>query len=239
MSLTDGVFFDGVGTLFRLGRSVGEVYGDWAHEFGFSEGRDPATQARIQEAFSALFRAKKVPIPAPNQFLSARKLERRWWKELVEETFDSVGPVPRMAEFFETVYEMFGTSQEWILEPGCREVLTRLSAAGRKLGVISNFDSRLPDLLEDLKIAEFFDQVIVPGVAGAAKPNPLIFSYAVTKLDCDPETVVHIGDSVVDDFQGARQAGLAALLYDPYDYFASEVPNNRIKNLAEVPSLLL
>lgn len=239
MSLTEGVFFDGVGTLFRLGGSVGEIYGNWAHKFGFSEGRDPATQARIQEAFSALFRAQKVPIPAPNQSLSARKLERRWWEELVEETFDSVGPVPRMAEFFEAVYQLFGTSQVWILEPGCREVLTRLSAAGKKLGIISNFDSRLPDLLQDLKIARYFDQVIVPGVAGAAKPSPLIFSYAVTRLGCDPKTALHIGDSIVDDFQGARQAGLSALLYDPHDCFASQVPTNRIKNLAEVPSLLL
>ena len=239
MSLTEGVFFDAVGTLFRLGGSVGEIYGDWAHKFGFSEGRDPAIQARIQEAFLALFRAKKVPVPAPSQFLSARQLERRWWKKLVAETFDSVGPVPRMAEFFEAVYELFGTSQVWILEPGCREILTRLSAAGRKLGIISNFDSRLPDLLEDLKIARYFDQVIVPGVAGAAKPSLRIFSYAVTRLGCDPKAALHIGDSVLDDFQGASQAGLEALLYDPYDRFASEVPTKRIKNLAEIPSLLL
>ena len=187
----------------------------------------------------ALFRAKKVPVPAPSQFLSARQLERRWWKKLVAETFDSVGPVPRMAEFFEAVYELFGTSQVWILEPGCREILTRLSAAGRKLGIISNFDSRLPDLLEDLKIARYFDQVIVPGVAGAAKPSLRIFSYAVTRLGCDPKAALHIGDSVLDDFQGASQAGLEALLYDPYDRFASEVPTKRIKNLAEIPSLLL
>ena len=144
-----------------------------------------------------------------------------------------------MAEFFEAVYELFGTSQVWILELGCREALTRVSAAGKKLGIISNFDSRLPDLLQDLKIARYFDQVIVPRVAAAGKPSPLIFSYAVTRLGCDPQTVLHIGDSVVDDFQGARQAGLSALLYDPHDCFASQVPVNRVKNLAEVPSLLL
>ncbi len=62
------------------------------------------------------------------------------------------------------------------------------------MAVVSNFDTRLRDILEGLGVLDLFDAVVVSAEVGAEKPNPVIFEAACEQLGVRPEEAVHIGD---------------------------------------------
>jgi len=51
--------------------------------------------------------------------------------------------------------------------------------------------------------------VLISEHLGAYKPQQLAFQAALDRLGLDPAEVLHVGDSDVDDVQGAKAAGLA------------------------------
>ena len=70
-----------------------------------------------------------------------------------------------------------------------------------------------------------------------AKPDTAIFLRALGMLGGDAADAVHVGDSVDKDVEGARAAGIAAVLVAR----GSEAPPDgqvAIRSLAELPSLV-
>ncbi len=95
--------------------------------------------------------------------------------------------------------------------------LAGLRAVGLRLGVISNFGPHLPEVLERFQIDTFFDFVIVSAAVGVAKPDPRIFHLAVEASGRPSGRLLYVGDHVGDDVDGARAAGLDAVLIDRGD----------------------
>jgi len=56
------------------------------------------------------------------------------------------------------------------------------------------------------------DAVVCSSHAGSAKPDPAIFGAALAALDVPASATLHAGDDPVADVQGARTAGLSAVL---------------------------
>lgn len=84
-----------------------------------------------------------------------------------------------------------------------------------KLGVISNFDSRLDILLRNMKLNHYFDFVMGSYQAGCEKPDKEIFKLAMKASeikDLKPDECLHIGDTPVTDYFGPRSAGWYSLL---------------------------
>ena len=61
--------------------------------------------------------------------------------------------------------------------------LDALAARGLKLGVISNWDERLRPLLRRLKLAGYFETIVVSREVRASKPARAIFQHAVRRLE--------------------------------------------------------
>jgi putative hydrolase of the HAD superfamily len=89
-----------------------------------------------------------------------------------------------------------------------------LAAAGLKLAVIANWDVSLPDVLARLGLAGHFEAIVTAAGVGAAKPDPRPFRAALARLGVEAGQCLHVGDDLVTDVEGARAAGLAALLLD-------------------------
>ena len=103
-----------------------------------------------------------------------------------------------------------------------------------KLGVISNFDSRLFGLLDGFGISQFFDPIVISTHAGVAKPAGEIFTQALVTHKLKPEEALHVGDSLHADIAGAQAAGLVPVLVDRRGD-AVEAPSSlRVKNLTEL-----
>jgi beta-phosphoglucomutase len=92
--------------------------------------------------------------------------------------------------------------------------LEALHELGLPLAVISNFDTHLRDLLHQLHLLHYFEFVIVSAEVGIAKPEPGIFELAVTRAKMPRERLLYVGDHVGDDIEGARGAGMDAVLID-------------------------
>jgi len=203
------VLFDAAGTLLLFREDVGETYRRFALEFGVDL---PAT--RIREAFvRVLSHADRMVFPdAPRERRPG--LERSWWRKLVRATFraaDSTATFSDFDAYFDRLWSHYASGAAWILAPGALPALQALRARGIPMGIVSNFDHRLPDILQDLAIIHYFETIMTPAEAGAAKPDRRIFDLALATLARLGElsgAVVYVGDRAVEDVAGARGAGL-------------------------------
>ncbi len=228
------VFFDAVGTLIETRGSVGEIYGRVAREFGFE-----AEPRILRQNFESSFRRQPpLAFPAGTPEAALIELEKGWWRNLVRAVFDGLGPFPRFEEFFDEIFERFRGREFWRVYSDVAPALAELKRRGLKLGVISNFDSRLYDALMACELDRFFDSVHVSTRAGAAKPDPAIFQAALNYHAVEAPQSWHVGDSLREDVEGAMAAGVNAVLLDRDDRFAENVPSTRITNLEQVVILL-
>lgn len=90
-----------------------------------------------------------------------------------------------------------------------RHLLERLRLRYR-LSLLSNFDHgpTLRRLLEDTGIADWFDPLLVSDGLGFRKPGPAAFAAALDAIGEPAESVLYVGDSLEDDVQGCRSAGI-------------------------------
>jgi FMN phosphatase YigB (HAD superfamily) len=119
--------------------------------------------------------------------------------------------------------------------PDAAPALEVLTAQGRRLAVVSNWDVSLPPVLRRLGLAGRFEVVVHSAGVGASKPDPRPFLVALERLALAPEECVHVGDDPVNDVQGAAAAGLRAILVDRSS--ASPGPHT-VASLGDVPALL-
>jgi putative hydrolase of the HAD superfamily len=216
----DAVLFDAAETLFTTRGSVGEIYSNVAQRFGST-----ASASEIQRAFIRHFQ-NTGPLSTGD--------EKQWWKDVVRRVFSDVGMVDDFDSFFDEVYGLFRDSRGWVLFPETRQVLEEFHRAEMKLGVISNFDSRIYTVLRDLSILSLFDSVTISSETGFAKPQPEIFQAAVRSLGVSPARTLFAGDSLLDDFQAGQNAGLEAILVDRPGRYAAMRSVRRIASLREL-----
>lgn len=121
--------------------------------------------------------------------------------------------------------------------PGAREVLEDLKENGYLLGVISNSDGRLENLLNEVGLAEYLNVIADSHVVGVEKPDPRIFLWALERTAVSPEHAVYVGDFYSLDVVGARRVGVHAILLDPLGAWPL-LDCVKAKDLFEVRSLL-
>ena len=92
---------------------------------------------------------------------------------------------------------------------------TLLSAAGLRLGVVSNSDGRVEEALAAAGIRDRFDVILDSALVGVEKPDPAIFRAALAALGVAPEEALYVGDLYDVDVVGARAAGIEGVLLVP------------------------
>ena len=202
------VFFDAVGTLFRLTNTVGDHYAYVGRELGLD--LDPqALEVAFHEAWKQMPQRAATDGPRQND-------DKGWWRELVDLVLDQVAP--SLGEFdrdnfFEVAYEHFAEAGVWELYPEVTGVLEKLQPRFQ-LAVVSNFDGRLRFILEHLGISKYFAHVFVSSEVGADKPDPEIYRRALKLMKLHPNEVLHVGDDPERDWEGATAAGLSIFRLD-------------------------
>ncbi len=117
--------------------------------------------------------------------------------------------------------------------------LDQLQQMDLKLGIISNWDTPLHAMVEELGLAPYFDVVVASHDqrVRSAKPDAAIFGYALNAVDASPEEAVHVGDSFEADIIGAHTAGIRAILLDR-DGAQTGQWEETIQTLHALPNLL-
>ena len=141
------------------------------------------------------------------RFLVGHQFEylRKSGPEPLRASLDSSGAAGRH-RFVEAVTKSFVSETSTGLAHS-REVLGPLKSRF-KMGVVSNFYGNLDRVLEEAKLDRFFAAVADSSRVGIFKPDARIFEHALKKLQCAPETVAMIGDSLAKDCAPAHKLGM-------------------------------
>jgi putative hydrolase of the HAD superfamily len=205
-SRPDALLLDAMGTLISLRHPLGTTYAEAAADHGLQ-----VEPAAIEAAFAAAY-AGAPPLAFPGLGGEAlRAAEIAWWGARIDAVLlDTIG-LPGPAALHHQLFETYADPAQWRVYDDVPAMLERWSDAGIRLAVVSNFDSRLPGLLEGLALAAWIGPVVVSSGAGAAKPSPLPFQLALEALGVAAARAWHVGDSPEDE-AGARAAGLRCLI---------------------------
>jgi putative hydrolase of the HAD superfamily len=195
------VTFDAGNTLIRLSRPVGVTYAEVAKRFGVDLNPDQLEQG-FRAAWKTVPRLPDAPGPRSDD-------GRNWWRDVVSRTLAIAQvKVELFSDFFDAVYAEFALPGVWRLEPGALDLLQDLRGTGFRLGVISNFDLRLYEILKYVGVLDLFEQIIVSSQVGADKPSPRIYEEALRRFGVEPAELLHVGDDEIADGEGARSLGV-------------------------------
>lgn len=228
------VCLDAAGTLFHLKGSLGALYARHALAHGLPASTDLPN--RLERRFYRQFPAMPRPEYRCGEAAYNDRIDRDWWRTLVKRVFEGLGPMDFEA-FFEEVYALFAEASVWQLYPEVPAVLDGLRAAGLKLAIVSNFDSRLTPVCKGLDLFMAVDTVLIASAAGAAKPDALIFRSALEHFGVPPEHALHVGDSWEEDALGAIGAGLHAVHLQRSDIEARPILEHGVPVIRDLSGL--
>ncbi|GAB4243408.1 MAG: HAD family hydrolase [Stanieria sp.] len=221
------IFFDAVGTLFGVRGSVGEVYQQIALKFGVETNAND-----LNIAFLNSFKTAPPPIFPSVPLEDIPKQEYNWWFAIAKSTFAQVGVLEQFNNFeafFAELYHYFATEKPWYIYSDVLPTLQKWQSRGVELGIISNFDTRIEQVIELLNLKTFFKTITISSLVGAAKPESKIFLTALAKHNCSPQQAWHIGDSFTEDYQGANQIGIKAFWLNRSEELS--ISKNQLPNL--------
>lgn len=204
-----GILFDATGTLFETRESVGAVYARLAVRHGVD-----VPPSRVDDAFRRVVAAAPPRVFADCDAVEALECERQWWRTVVSDSFAAADSRVAFADFdgfFVELYAFYQTEDAWALRPGARDTLADLKRRDYRTGVVSNFDQRLPTILQALGVHEFLDVVMTPARCRVEKPDPRIFEAALELLQLPARAVVYVGDDPKKDLEAAERAGLRSI----------------------------
>jgi FMN phosphatase YigB (HAD superfamily) len=119
------------------------------------------------------------------------------------------------ATTFHRIYDE-GYGRERRATPGSIAGVQRLHEWGIAVAVLTNGMRRIQEeKLRAIGFESLVPHLLTSEEAGAAKPDPLIFQWALHKTKQTARNVVMIGDNPVNDVAGACGAGIRAIYYSP------------------------
>ncbi|MEW2167469.1 HAD-IA family hydrolase [Streptomyces sp. NPDC007084] len=110
----------------------------------------------------------------------------------------------------DVVVRHYTAPENWVLKPGAAELVRRLHRSGLPVGALGNWQSNLPLVLRRVGLLDSLVCAVSSADAGAGKPSAAAFSAVAAALGVDVREVVHIGDDVNTDVEGALRAGARA-----------------------------
>jgi REG-2-like HAD superfamily hydrolase len=194
MARVQAVTFDLAGTLLFPHPSVGGVYAACARKHGVD-----VEAAVLDAAFPLAF--KGGPKHAkPEAF----------WREVVERCFGPALPAAKAEAVFRECWDAFARPESWRLAPGTLQAISAIRFLGVKVGVLSNADARMRQVLAGHGLTKHLDGIFLSAETGHAKPDPKAFGQAARALGGAVTGLVHFGDSPTEWWSEARTRRTAA-----------------------------
>jgi putative hydrolase of the HAD superfamily len=156
--------------------------------------------------------------------------QRDFWTGFYGDVLTGLGHIGD-GQLAEALFRAFSDPAAYRLFDDVRPALDELAARGLKLGVVSNFEPWLEEVLALQGIADRFAAVAISGTLGVAKPDPEIFKAALAEAGADPAATVHVGDQLVNDVAAARAVGITPVLIDRFARHPDAGGAHRVESL--------
>jgi putative hydrolase of the HAD superfamily len=218
------IFFDAVGTLLHPEPAAPEVYAEVGRRHGSRIDVD-LIATRFRQAFLLEEECDRRNAWRTSE---AREIER--WRHIVAAVLDDI----RDAEAcFQELFDHFSRPGSWRCDPDTEAVLRELSGRGYELGMASNYDHRLRTVVAGLPALAPIGRLVISAEVGWRKPAVGFFNAVCQPAGWSGEQLLYVGDDPANDYDGARAAGVNAVLLDP-DNRAASVAGSRIRRLLDL-----
>ncbi len=191
-------FVDAAGTLMKPREPVGITYARAARLRGIDA--DPVV---VEARFRASFKAHA------DRGHRQQGDGRAFWSPIVKEAINADDDV-----VVELLWAHYLEPRAWWVDVTALAVLGQVARTGVKLGIISNWDTRLRTLYNRFALDRMFPVLVCSAEVDVDKPDPEIFRVACNAAGVSPSEAVHVGDDPENDVAGANSAGLVGLLHD-------------------------
>jgi putative hydrolase of the HAD superfamily len=218
------VAFDAVGTLIHPHPPAADVYAAVGRRFGSRLG-----VSEIRTRFPAAFAAQEQ-IDRHGDLATDEPRELRRWRTIVAHVLDDVADP---AACFAELHDHFARPNAWRCDADAAGLIARLVRAGYRLALASNYDGRLRAVVAGLPALAPVTTLVISSEVGWRKPAGRFFARLADSLGVPVEAVLYVGDDLANDYDGARQAGLRAVLYDPRDRHP-ELGTGRLRRLGDL-----
>ena len=207
------VLFDAGETLVHPAPSFPELFTSVLARDGHDREPDAVIEASrsVFHRFSEAARDNELWTTSPQR-------SERFWKSVYERMLDELG-LPGEVSLRDTLYTTFTDPANYALFDDVREAIAALEEAGLALGIVSNFEAWLEDLLGTLGVRDRFPVRVISGLEGVEKPDAAIFERALERLGADAADVVYVGDNPEFDVEPAEALGMTAVLIDRRERF--------------------
>jgi len=224
-------------TLIGPRRSYGAVYADVLARLGL---QFPTEALDRGIRLAAIELRRQIPTGV-DRFSHFPGGEAEFWLRFARSSIGLAAGRPIEAEFarraLSELRNVFKDPTVWQVFEDVRPALEKIRGAGCRIGVVSNWDSRLPELLERLELARFFEVLGVSHLEGLEKPDPNFFRRVLERLGATPEQALHVGNHPEEDLAGARAAGIDGLLVDRHGKL--DRTHETVVDISDVPRRVL
>lgn len=199
------VAFDAVGTLLVPEPSVPVAY----HAAGQRHGSRLDVGA-VAEGFARVYRQRTNP-KLLDRLQTSEDNERIWWQRVVREVFPDVAdPLALHAD----LHDHFARPDAWRLCDDAAATIQSLQMSGIQVALASNFDARLHAIGAGHPGLKSIEVRVVSSEVGWRKPAREFYTALALACRARLEEILMVGDDRDCDFNGAKAAGLSALLID-------------------------
>ena len=113
-------------------------------------------------------------------------------------------------------FQKYNYARIWQITPAPRaeEILRCIQEQGGRNFVFTHRDHSAGEMLDRLKITEYFEEVLTLEDGFARKPDPQAVNFLLDKYQLDPESTYYVGDRRID-MECGKNAGIRTILYIP------------------------
>ncbi|MFB6355702.1 MAG: HAD family hydrolase [bacterium] len=137
-----------------------------------------------------------------------------YWKRVVGATFLSLAP-SELEDLTKNLFDRFKRADSWRMRKGAHSFLEITGSRSLKLALVTNWDLRARELIHNLGVEQWFDDLFISSELGVEKPDPGIYQRVLESMDATPSETVMIGDEIGDDMKPAREVGMNTILLSP------------------------
>ena len=223
------VTFDAGNTLLYCDPTPAEIYAEALGHHGRA-----VSAVEVEPIFAGAWSDLQEQSPSGiDRYSSQPGGEKQWWGAFLREVLARLEHDADWQPLLEELYAAFSSPGVWRVFPETLATLDAVRSRGLRLAVISNWDRRLPEILDSLGLTGRFSTIAVSAIEGIEKPAPEIFLRTLERLGARPEETLHVGDSPLEDYEGSSAVGMIPVLIDRRGTFAGN-GYRRISSLDEV-----
>lgn len=227
------IFFDAGETLLHPDPSFPELFARVANADGYPI--DPSEVRSVQNRLAPHLVELASETGIENPSLDPDD-SLRFWSHLYRSLLSEFGIQDEA--LVRTMYSTFSSTSSYKLFDDVLPALEDLSRRGHRLGLISNFEKWLEEMLVELEVGHHFEVSVISGIEGVEKPDPAIYRSAVERAGVAPEGCLHVGDSPANDVEPALEVGMKAVLLDRYGRYADRTEAPRVADLSQLARML-